>query len=269
MLELLQYTFIRHALIGGLIVSVIAPMIGTFLVIRRYSQIADTLAHVALVGIAGALILNINPFIGTITVTLISALGLEKLRKFYRQFEDALLALFLSGSLATATVLISLNDGFNADLLSFLFGSLTTVSLNDLYIMAFMGSVVIITLLVFYQKFFLISFSEEIAAAEGIKTKKYNYLLILISALTVAISIQIVGVLLISALMVIPPLTAFQWEKSFLTTLGIAVIISVLSTIIGLLLSFKFDLAGSGTIVLTTLFFFIIHLIFINRKKQT
>lgn len=260
MLEVFSYSFMVRAFIGGAIVALIAPMMGTFLVIRRYSYMADTLAHVSLVGIAGGLLLNFDPIVGALAVTILASLGIENLRKVHGLFGESLLALFLSGSLAISAVLISLADGFNSDLFSFLFGSITTVSSSDLWQMGALAVVVVLVVAFAFDKFFLLSFDEDLAKVEGINTKVYNFLLIVLAALTVSVAIQIVGVLLIGALMVIPTLTAFLWRRSFMRTVIIAIVVAELSTFLGLYASYYLDLASGGTIVLLTLLCFLISL---------
>lgn len=253
LLDILQYGFILRGLEAGIIVAIIAPLIGIFLVLRRYSLMVDTLAHVSLAGIALGLILGVNPIITAIIVTLISSLGIEKLRISKKIYGESALALFLSGSLAVALILISLAKGFNSNLFSYLFGSIVTVTQNEVYIIAGLASVVIITLTLFYKELIYITFDEESARVSGIPTDFINAILILLAAITVSLSIPIVGVLLISALVVIPVITALQYKKSFGKTIIYAEVISIFSVILGIFTSFYFALSTGGTIVLIML----------------
>ncbi len=266
MLEIFSYDFMLRAFLGGLMIATIAPLIGTFLVIRRYSYMADTLAHVSLVGVAGGLLLNVSPLLGALVVTLIASFAIEKLRHYHGLFGESLLALFLSGSLAISVVLISLADGFNSDLFSFLFGSITTISWDELGIIAALTVSILGILYWNYERFFLLSFDEDLAQVEGIAVERYNILLITLAAVTVSLSIQIVGVLLIGALMVIPALTAFLWRKDFKSTLLIALLVSVFATFTGLYSSFYLDLASGGTIVLVALICFCLSFIFKGKR---
>ncbi len=262
MFDLFQYSFVVRGLEAGLIIAVIAPFIGIFLVLRRYSLIADTLAHVSLAGVAIGLLLKINPIITAIISSVGSSFFIERLRVSKKVYGESALALFLSGSLALAIVLISLAHGFSVDLFSYLFGSIVTVKQADVYIIAVMGVIVIGVLMLFYKELVYITFDEESAQVSGLPTRFLNALLIILSALTVSLAIPIVGILLISALIVIPVLTALQLKKSFKQTILYAELISVFSVVSGIFVSFYFNLATGGTIVLITILFFILTFIF-------
>lgn len=255
-----------RALIAGLIIGIIAPVIGTFLVVRRYSVMADTLAHVSLVGVAIGILSGFNPVITATLTSVIVALGIDSIRSSKKIFGESILALFLSASLAVASVLISFAHGFNANLFSYLFGSITTVSQTDLYFMAALGLIVLAIILLIYKELFLISFDEELAQANGINVKLFNRIMIILAAVTVSIAMRIVGVLLIGALMVIPVITAMQFGRGFKKTLILSVIFSVISVITGLFTSYYLDLASGGTIVIVALILFLISL-FLNREK--
>lgn len=250
MLDLLNYGFVIRGFEAGIVVAIIAPLIGIFLVLRRYSLIADTLAHVSLAGIALGLLFGINPIFTAIGATVVSSLGIERLRTSKKVYGESALAIFLSGSLALAVVLLSLARGFNTNLFSYLFGSIVTVTQSDVYTISILAIIVGAILVAFYKELVYISFDEESAQVGGIPTKLINIILIILSALTVSLSIPIVGVLLIAALIVIPVVTALQLQKSFAKTIVYAEIISVLSVITGIIASFYFNLSTGGTIVL-------------------
>lgn len=257
MLEIFQYSFVLRGLEAGIIVAVIAPLIGIFLVLRRYSLIADTLAHVSLAGIALGLLFGINPILTALGVTVASSLGIERLRTSKKIYGESALALFLSGSLALATVLLSLGKGFNSSLFNYLFGSIVTVTQNDVYIIATLAVIVIVLLVSFYKELVYISFDEESAQVSGIPVRFINSVLVVLAALTISLAIPIVGVLLIAALIVIPVVTALQLRKSFAKTIIYAECISLFSVITGIFISFYFNLSTGGAIVLTMLAIFI------------
>jgi zinc transport system permease protein len=236
-----------------------------FLVLRRYSLIADTLAHVSLAGIAVGFLLQINPILTAMVATVASSVVIERLRSSKKVYGESALAIFLSGSLALAVVLISLAHGFNVGLLNYLFGSIVTVKQADLYIIGGLGAVVAGVLYLFYKELVYISFDEESARVSGIPTRMINTLLIILAALTVSLSIPIVGVLLISALMVIPVVTALQFRRSFVKTIIIAELVSLFSVVAGIFSSFYLNLSSGGTIVLIALGVFDVSLGF--RKK--
>jgi zinc transport system permease protein len=257
MLEnIFQYGFIVRGLEAGIIVAIIAPLIGIFLVLRRYSLIADTLAHVSLAGIAIGLLFGINPVLTALGTAVVASLGIERLRTSKRVYGESALALFLSGSLALAVVILSLAHGFNANLFNYLFGSIVTVTSNDVLIISLLAIVVILVLGVFYKQLVYVTFDEEAAKVSGIPTRMINTVLIILAALTVALAIPIVGVLLIAALIVIPVITALQLKKSFTKTIAYAEAFSIFSVILGIFVSFYFNLSTGGTIVLIMLAIF-------------
>ena len=250
MLEILQYGFMVRALEAGLLVAIIAPLIGIFLVLRRYSLIADTLAHVSLFGVSLGLLLGVPPLATAFGVSAVSSVLIERLRLSKRVYSDAALSVFLSGSLASALLVLSLADGFSVNLFSYLFGSLVTVGQADLVMIASVGAVVLLAVFLLYKELLFVSFDEEGAQVAGIRTRLVNVLLIALAGLTVSIALPIVGVLLIAALIVIPVLTALQFRRSFATTLAIAETISILAVLSGIILSYYFDLSTGATIVL-------------------
>jgi len=267
-LSIFQYGFMVRGLEAGIIAAIIAPAIGIFLVLRRYSLIADTLAHVSLAGIALGLLLGINPIYSAIGVTALSTMGIERLRTTNKVYGESTLALFLSGSLAFAVILLSLANGFNTSLFSYLFGSIVTVTSGDVYTILTLAVLVSLVLAMFYKELIYISFDEETARASGIPTRLINFILILLTALVVSLSIPIVGVLLISALMVIPVISALQFKKGFATTILFAEVISIFSVLFGIIVSFYGNLSTGGTIVLTMLVIFVITLFTTSREKK-
>src|SRR5438045_9348567 len=163
MLELFQYSFIVRGLEAGIIVALIAPIIGIFLVLRRYSLIADTLSHVSLAGVAIGLLLKLNPLITAIAAAVISSIAIERLRISKKVYGESALSIFLSGSLALAIVILSLAHGFSVDLFNYLFGSIVTVKQSDVLIILGVGLFVFLTILAFYKELIYITFDEEAA----------------------------------------------------------------------------------------------------------
>ena len=261
MLTLFHYGFIMRGLEAGLVVALIAPLIGAFLVLRRYSLIADTLAHVSLAGIALGLLLQINPLLTALGVTAVSSLGIEHLRASRRVYGESALALFISGSLALATILLSLGRGFNTNLFGYLFGSIVTVTPADVYTILILAALTIVTLILFFKELVFITFDEMAARVAGLPVKLINTVLILLTAFTISLSIPIIGVLLIAALIVIPVVTALQLRLGFVATIVVAEIISLLSVLSGVVASFYFNLSTGGTTVLIMLAIFLVILI--------
>ncbi len=266
MLDIFQYDFIVRAFIAGIITAVIAPIIGMFLVVRRYSLMADTLAHVSFAGIAIGLVANLNPVVTSLVTAVVASLGIERLRESKKVFGESILALFLSGGLAVAVVLMSLSRGFSVNLISYLFGSITTVTAGDIAIIGTTGIVILCIVALLYKEFFFISFNEELAIANGLHVRALNTLLIVLTAVTVSLSMRIVGVLLIGALMIIPVVSAIQFKLSFKKTLLLGIGISLVSVIAGLFASYYLNLATGGTIVVIALIFFAASL-GLNRRR--
>src|SRR5258708_3248330 len=177
MLELFQYGFVVRGLIAGIIIAAIAPFIGIFLVLRRYSLIADTLSHVSFAGIAIGFLLGINPIITAIVASVVSSIAIERLRISKKVYGESALSLFLSGSLAIAIVLISLYHGFNTNLTNYLFGSIVTVQQSDLITIASVSIIVIFLLAAFYKELVYISFDEDSALVSGIPVRFINIIL--------------------------------------------------------------------------------------------
>jgi len=260
--NLLQYDFIVRGVIAGAIIAVIAPIIGIFLVLRRYSLIADTLSHVSLAGIALGLLFNINPLLTAIGATTVSSIAIDKLRLSRKIYGESALALFLSGSLAIAVVLISISHGFNSTLFNYLFGSIVTVTNEDIMTVGILGVVVITSIFLLYKELLFITFDETSAEVSGININLINTIFIILSAVTISLAIPIVGILLISALLVIPVITALQFKKSFVPTIFIAEVISIFSVISGIIISFYLNIATGGAIVIITLLIFFVVQIF-------
>ncbi len=264
MLNIFSYGFIVRGIEVGLIIGAIAPLIGIFLVLRRYSLIADTLSHVSLAGVAVGLLLKINPLITVIASAVGVSVVIERLRLSKRIYGESALSIFLSGSLALAVVLISVANGFSVDLFNYLFGSIVTVKTADVYIILTIGILILLTVIAFYKELVYITFDEEAARVGGIPTRFINTLLIILTAFTVAVAIPIVGILLISALIVIPVVAALQLRSSFINTIFYAEVISIFSVICGIISSFYLNLSAGGVIVLINLF--ILSLTFVFQK---
>lgn len=258
MIDILSYSFITRGIIAGLIIGGIAPFIGTFLIVRRYSLLADTLSHVSLAGIAIGLLFHINPLLSALIASVVGSVSIEKIRGLKRSSGDSALALFLSGSLALATVLMGLQRGARIDITSYLFGSILTVQSIDLVIMTVIGVIVATLLVLFFEQLVYTSFDPDSAQVSGIHTKRINTMLVVLAALTIAAAIPIVGVLLVSALMVIPVLAASKLKRSFVQTLMVSEVISILSVIAGILISFTLNISTGGTIVLCAIGAFLV-----------
>jgi len=265
MIEMLSYDFMIRAFLAGIIIAVLAAISGSFIVLRQYSMITETLAHSALVGVAVGVIAGASPLWMAVVAALISAWTIEYLRSSFDLYSDSVLAIMLSGSLALAVIIVSLAGAFNSSLFSYLFGSILSVTQEDLITMSLFGVVALSLLAAFYRELYFIAYDEEVARTSGIKVDLLNFLLVSIVAIIIALSIRIVGTLLIGAMMVIPTVAALQFKQGFAKTMLLALVFSLLAVIVGMSTSYVFSLPSGATIVLTLLFIFIFSLI-VNRR---
>lgn len=254
--DFLQFGFMQRAFAAGAVMAVVCPLIGVFLVPRRLSLIADTLAHVALAGVALGLLVGASPVLGALVVTVAGALGMERLRSRGALQGDAALAVFLSGGFALAVVLISLARGFNADLFAILFGSILTISPADVWLILALGAVVVTTILLSYRQLFAITLHEDLARTSGVPVTALNLMLTVLTALTTVVAMRMVGVLLVSAMIVIPTLTGFALGRSFRRATAVAIVMALASVGIGLTAAYYLSLAAGGAVVLTALLLF-------------
>lgn len=266
---LLEYEFIRYSFISGVIAGLIAPLVGTFIVIRRLSLIADALSHVTLGGIAFGVYLSsifavtINPLITGIIFSIMGALGIERLRSVYKHYQELAIPIIMSLGIAVGIVFLSLADGFNQDLFGYLFGSISAVSINDLLLIAGIGVIVILFIFFLYKELFMVSFDEEYANVMNIN--KWIYVaFIIVVALVISASMRIVGILLVSALMTLPVASAMRITSSFRQLMAVSVIFGEIAVITGLFLSFHLNISPGGTIVLVSILI-LLGTILLNR----
>ncbi len=262
---MLSYEFMRRSLIMGIMIGIVAPSVGYFLVLRRQSVIGDTLSHVALSGAAFGMLTNSYPIFTAIIFTVIASLGIEGLRKKFKHYAELSLSIILSAGIGLASILISL--GNTQGVLSYLFGSLSLVSSEEILLFTLLSVLIIGTIIFLYNKMFYITFDEESAYLAGLSTNRINIFFSILVALTIAISMRIVGVLLISSLMVLPVAASILIAKSFKSGLVYSLLFGVVSVIIGLTLSYYLNLATGGTIVLSALAILLIVIMFQSIKK--
>jgi len=265
MLEIFEYEFMQRAFIAGMLIAILASVSGTFIVLKRYSMMSETLAHSALVGVAVGLVAGFNPLWMAVIVAIISAWIIEYLRISFSLYSDSILAIMLSGSLAIAIIIVSLGGAFNNSLFSYLFGSVLSVSDEDVVTIVIFGSISLSLLLAFSKELYFIAYDEEVAQVSGVRVKMLNFLLVTVVAIIIALSIRVVGSLLIGALMVIPTVSALQYRVGFLQTTLISLFFAIFSVGTGITLSFYFSLPSGATIVICVLIVFILSLI-VNKK---
>ena len=252
-LEILTYSFMHRALISGLAIAILCSVVGLFLVLRRYSLFGDAIAHSSFGGIALGLLAGVYPLWTAYGVSIVSALIITKIKDKFNISGDASIAVLLSSGIAVGLVIIGLSGGFTIDIFSFLFGSILLISVNDTVLILSLTGATLIVILLLYRQILYSTFNEEQAKVSGIPVEKINYLIVFIAGLTVVTSIQLVGVLLISALFVIPNVSAIMYGKGFKQTAIISISFSIFSVVSGILISYIFDITPAGTIVLLSI----------------
>ena len=249
-LEALSYGFVQKALISGIAVALICSFMGTFLVLRRYALFGDGIAHVSFGGVAVGLFMGVFPIWTAYILAIFGGIGLQKLRQSTKISGDAAVAVVLVTGLSVGVILVSSSGGFSVDLFSFLFGRILLISNEDTMIILTISTGIIATLVALRKQFLQITFNEEQAKISGLPVTLLNYAFVVLAAITVVTSMRLVGILLISALVVIPNISAMMFGKGFKQTVGISMLISASSVVTGILLSYYYNLAPSGIIVI-------------------
>ena len=269
---ILNYEFLQNAFFSGVIIGIIAPLLGVFIVVRRLSLIADALSHVTLAGIAGSLYLSqsiaalalLNPIYLGIVASVAGSILIERLRRLYKHYEELAIPIIMSGGIGLSAIFISLASGFNTDLMSYLFGSVSAVSRQDFYVIVGIALVVLLFLIAFFKELFVLSFDDEYAKASGLPAKWIHLLFMIVVALVIAGSMRIVGILLVSSLMTLPVAAAMRLARSFKEAIVYSIVFGQTAVVTGLVSAFYLDLAPGGTIVVTSI---IILLLVIVVKK--
>ncbi|MCX6801985.1 MAG: metal ABC transporter permease [Candidatus Diapherotrites archaeon] len=260
----------QRAFVAGILIALICATMGIFLVLRRMSLLGDGLAHISFGGIAAGMFFGIYPMVSALAFSVLAAIGIQKLKQM-KVYGDAAIAIFFSFGLAIGVILVSLSHGFNADLFSYLFGSILAVSETDITIIFAVGLATLAILLTFYKELFFMTFDEESARVAGLPVENLNVMLVVLTAIAVVLSMRIVGILLVSSFLVIPASTALLVCKSFKQTIIFSALTGIASVIAGLALAYYFDLAAGGAIVLTLIGFFTSALLyrkFSTRRQQ-
>jgi zinc transport system permease protein len=265
MIDFLSYGFIQRALITGFFIALLCSFLGFFLVLRRLSLIGDGLAHVTFGSIAVALFLKTFALYISIPLVMISALGILRLIERAKLHGDAAIGIVSSLGIALGILLASLAGGFNIDLFSYLFGNILAISQEEMIFSILLSGVVFLLIVFFYHDLLSTTFDEESAKTVGIKTKRINTILFLLTAVTVVLTMKAVGILLTSALLILPAVTSLQVSKGFKASLLISSLIGILSVLGGIFISFWLNLPTGATIVM---FNFLIFLLVFAYKKQ-
>lgn len=251
-MEIFQYGYMNKAIIIGMVVAVTCPAIGIFIVLRRMSLIADALSHISLAGVAAGLLTGVHPVLSASLFSVFGAVIIEKLRENYRTYSELSIAIMLSAGLALGAVLLGLGQGFNASALGYLFGSIVLIGNSDFWLITGIGISALGLIALFYKELYFITFDEEAASAAGLVVWKISAGFTVLTALTIAVAMRVVGILLVSSLMVLPVAAGIQLARSFKGALFLSVIFSLAAVLAGIFASFYLNLAPGGTIILTS-----------------
>lgn len=268
-LSMLQQAFIQRAFLIGVIIAILSSVLSTFIVLKKYSLIGDGLAHTAFGGLALGYYLGLEPLWVAAVTVILGSMGITKATRSAKISSDAAIALFLQLGLASGIVLLSLARGFGVNLESLLFGSILLVNTEEIITATVVLLVTLAVVFLFYKELAYVSFDEIQARAAGMRTWLFDYLISALAAIAVIASIPIVGVLLISALLVLPGITSLQVSRSFRETVLLSPLFALLSVVIGLLLSIALDTASGATIVVTGLLIFLFVLAFKKLASWT
>lgn len=273
-MALLSYEFMRRAFLAAIFIAGIAPMLGVFLVIRRQSLMADTLSHVSLAGVALGFFLNLNPSLTTLLIVVIAAIILEYLRTLYRSYSEISIAILMSGGLALALVLMNLSGGNSAtSIQSYLFGSIVTITQEQVWILGFLFLVVFALFFLFKRPMYILTFDEDTAHVDGLPVRVMSMLFNVLTGVAIAMMIPIAGALLISAIMVLPAAISMRLGKSFNAVILISVVIGIIGMMSGLTSSFYLDTPPGATITLVFIALFLVinlikRIVILVQRKQ-
>ncbi len=249
MLELLSYKFFIHALIAAFLTSVTCGIVGTYIVSRRIVFISGGISHASFGGVGAGYYLGINPIIGAAVFAVVSALGLQTLSHHSDIREDSLIGMTWSFGMALGIIFVYLTPGYAANLMSYLFGNILTVTEFDLWLMAGLGLVVIVLFSLMFKEILFVAFDSEFARTQGISVSLINYILTALVALTIVINIRVVGIILVLSLLTIPQATANLFTKRFKTMMFYSTGFGLIASLTGLSLSYYLNIPSGATII--------------------
>jgi zinc transport system permease protein len=268
MLEALQFEFMRNALMAGLLTSIACGIIGTFVVVNRIVFLSGGIAHAAYGGIGIAFFFGLPYVLGTLGFALLVAMVMAVVTLKARHRSDTIIGVLWAVGMALGVILLDLSPGYNVDLMSFLFGSILTVPTSDLWLMLVLDGVILFVVGFFYNDFLVLSYDEDFAQIRGVRVRLLYFLLLAMVALSVVMIIRIVGLILVIALLTIPPYIAEKYSGSLTTMMLLSFILSCLFTTTGLWLSYSFNLTSGATIIMVAgACFFISLLLEVIRSK--
>lgn len=265
--EFLSYGFVQRGLVAGSLVAVVCALLGVFLVLKRLSLIGDGLSHVCLTGVALGLLTHTSPLYMSVPVVLLSSLGILKIMDKVKIYGDAAIGIVSAGGLAAGILITALAGGFNADLFGFLFGSILTVGRAEAFLCAVLLFALLLFLLFWYRDLIAASFDEAFARTRGVQVRRLNAALIVFTSMAVVLAFKVVGIFLISALIILPPVSALLLARSFKQVLCLSCALALVSVWSGVYLSFVFNIPSGATIILVSLALFLLSFI-VSRLRN-
>lgn len=269
MIETLGYHYMQRALFAGTLIGIVCAVIGTYVVLKGLSFIGAGIAHASFGGVALGFFLKVNPVLTAVIFCMATAWSIGLVSRKGRVKEDTAVGIFFASTMAFGILLIGLMKGYNVDLFGYLFGSILAIQQQDVWITMVLSTVVLALVLLFFKELLFVTFDSEMATVTGVPAARIYFLLISLIALTVVLSIRVVGIVLVSALLVTPAAAAYQLTESFRRMMGISILVGVASTVGGLLLSDRLNTPSGATIVLlATLIFFVAALVSPRRRRR-
>ena len=270
MFEALQFEFMRNAILAGLLTSFACGIIGTFVVVNRLVFLSGGIAHAAYGGIGLAFFFGLPYAVGTLGFALLIAMVMAVVTLKARHRSDTIVGVLWAVGMALGVILLDLTPGYNVDLMSFLFGSILTVPASDLWLMLVLDCVILFTVTYFFNDFLALSYDEDFAQIRGVSIQSLYFLLLALVAISVVMIIRIVGLILVIALLTIPPYIAEKYSGSLLRMMLLSFILSCVFTTLGLWLSYTFDLTSGATIIMVAgVCFFIVQLVDYTKSKRS
>ncbi|MFL2116832.1 metal ABC transporter permease [Marinilactibacillus psychrotolerans] len=267
-MEMFFYGFMQRAFQASFLISLIAPILGLFLILRRQSLMADTLSHVSLAGVALGMLIGVNPTVTNILVVVAIAILLEYLRLIYRSYSEISIAILMSGGMAVALVLMGLNGGATLTVDQFLFGSIVTISQEQVWMLLALTIIIGILYSIFRKPMYILTFDEDTAFTAGLPIKLMSILFNVLTGVTIAVIMPIVGALLVSAILILPAAISMRLSKSFTGVILIGIVIAVFGMITGLISSYQYGTPPGATITLIFIGVFVVTLVFEKFKVK-
>jgi len=263
---MLSYAFAQRALAGGMIIALVCSLLSFFVVVRRMAFLGMGISHAAFGGVALGLATGVDPFLAAGGFCVLVSLGIGWFRRRGRLHEDTVIGILFASAMAMGVVLVRLAEAYNVDLMSYLFGSILALTWRDVAVMGLLGALVAAFVVLFFKELLFVAFDEDTATASGLPVRFVYYGLLVATALTIVVSIKLVGIILVSALLVIPGAAGVQLFRNYRGVVASATTIGVISVGLGLYLSFRFDVASGAAIVLVLFALFLLSMLLSPRR---